>query len=649
MSQDEGSQVAAAPAPTGPAPAARTAWYARPRAAGFTAFAVLAFATLVAVLTVRVTARHAIEQDVRENLERLAQTLSATIDAETHARLQTPEQESGDLYTGLNAPLARVLTGTEGVRFVYTLRPIGDQLHFVLDGAPVGDSDGDGVEDHAFLMDVYEDPDPAAWAAVRDREVSLSAEPYEDQWGTFLSAYAPIVMPDGRVDGVVGVDVEAAEYERRLASVDIAAAWAMVPALVISLFGGRLASISARRAQQHSRVVEGHHQAAVEASLAKSRLLANISHELRTPLTAIKGFAEIAYDETVSRPERDEAMSTVRHNAEHLLALITDLLDMSKAEAGVITIEPTEVDLHDLLRTAVAPLRLRAKDKGIRLELVQQDGLPDGVRIDPVRVRQILLNLLSNAVKFTERGSVRLVASVEGDLLKFAVEDTGTGMTAEQLAKLFRAFSQVGGDTAKRNEGTGLGLALSRHLARLMGGDITVESRPDVGSVFTATVLFGRVGPAIARVGVDRTGDREGPGPLHGRVVVLAEDGADNRKLVRFILNRAGAVVEDYPDGNAAMEAVVGARAAGRVVDVVITDWDMPVLNGEGLVRGLRSAGWSGPVISLTAHAMAEQETACLSAGCDAHLTKPIDWAKLVDTCVDLLETRAAGERLKAA
>lgn len=644
MSQDEGSQ-----APAGPAPKAHTAWYARPRTAGFTAFAVLGFATLVAVLTVRVTARNAIEQDVRENLERLAEMLSATIDAGTHAALVSPEQETTDLYTSVNAPLTRVLSGTEGVRFVYTLRPVGDKLHFVLDGAPVGDSDGDGVEDHSFLMDVYKDPDPAAWGAVREGKVRVSAEPYEDQWGSFLSAYAPIMLPDGRLDGVVGVDVESVEYKRRLASVDIAAGWAMVPALVISLLGGRLASISAKRVQQYARVVEGHHKAAVEGSLAKSRLLANISHELRTPLTAIKGFVEIAYDESVPRHERDEAMSTVRHNAEHLLALITDLLDMSKAEAGVITIEPAEVDLHDLLRTAVAPLRLRAKDKGIRLELVEAEGMPEGVRIDPVRVRQILLNLLSNSVKFTERGGVRLVASVEGDLLKFAVEDTGVGMTPDQIAKLFRAFSQVGADTAARTEGSGLGLALSRHLARLMGGDITVESRPDVGSVFTATVLFGRVAPVIPQARMEGAGPREGAGPLRGRRVVVADDGAENRRLVRFILTRAGAEVEEHADGKAALEAVVAAQAGGRSVDVVITDWDMPVLNGEGLVRGLRTAGWSGPVISLTAHAMAEQEAVCLGAGCDAHLTKPIDWAKLVDTCADLIATRAAGKRLKAA
>jgi CheY-like chemotaxis protein len=210
-------------------------------------------------------------------------------------------------------------------------------------------------------------------------------------------------------------------------------------------------------------------------------------------------------------------------------------------------------------------------------------------------------------------------------------------MNAEQISRLFQPFSQVGGSTAKRREGTGLGLAISRHLAELMGGSITVESEAGKGSVFTAVLPYGAGRTDDAQPDA-LAGDFLPAGPLAGRRVLLAEDGADNRRLLRFILTRAGAEVIEHPDGQAALEAMT-AGEGGRV-DLVLTDWDMPRLDGAGLVRALRSWGWRGPVVSLTAHATDDQHAACLAAGCDAHLTKPIDWGMLVDTCAGLIEGR---------
>lgn len=602
----------------------------RPWVIGLAAGALVLLAGVVSVAGVRHTARLAIGHEVRDNLGRLAVAVAASIDTEAHAALLRPDQENTDAYQGLNRPLTRVIARTDGVRFVYTLRPVGDELHFVLDGTPPGDADADGVEDHSSLMDRYEDPDPAAWEAFRSGRFTVTAEPYTDQWGTFLSGFAPIRFSDGTIDGVVGVDLGVGEYHSRLAGVDRAAMLALIPGAVMAGLVGLAAWWVSARVTRQAAEAEAHRLAAERANRAKSTLLANISHELRTPLTAVMGFVEIAVDPSVSDGERGEAVSTVRHSADHLLTLINDLLDMAKLDADAIEIEPVEVDIRELVRTAVAPLRMKAAEKSVTLEVVGLETMPARVWVDPTRTRQILLNLLSNAVKFTDTGGVRLVLACDAGGLRLRVEDTGPGIDAAQVALLFQPFSQVGGAGGKRHEGTGLGLAISQHLAGLMGGVITVESELGVGSAFTAVIPC-RVSEGVGSGGVVR---EMGVGPLAGRRVLVAEDGADNRRLLRFILTRAGAEVEEHADGQAALEAMLkpGAR-----VDLVLTDWDMPRLDGAGLVAALRAVGWSGPVVSLTAHAMGEQERACLEAGCDAHLTKPIDWGMLVDTCAGLI------------
>lgn len=606
----------------------------RPVLIALLAAGVLLIATVVSVARVRQTARHTIDQEVRANLARLAITVGATIDAQAHARLTEPWQEHTPLYQTLNNPLRRVLDQTDGVRFAYTLREQGPDLVFVLDGTPIGDTDNDGVEDHSFLMEVYEDPDPAARIALQTGTVTLTAKPYTDAWGTFLSAFAPVRGPDGTADAVVGLDVDMDEYSRRLALVDRAALWGLLPGAIISALAGVGVWWAARRLLAHAREIERHRANAERANRAKSALLANISHELRTPLTAIKGFVEIAEDRLSDGAARVDALTTVRNNANHLLVLINDLLEMSRIEAGAIVIEPVVADPREVVRTAVAPLALRARAKGIALDVHGMDRLPPAAVIDPTRLRQILLNLLGNAVKFTERGSVQLTVEAADGRMVFSVKDSGPGMDRAQMDLLFMPFSQVGGTAAKRREGTGLGLAISQHLAGLMGGKITVESTPGSGSVFRAEIAYGEAAVSGQEL---PAGDCMPAGPLAGRRVLLAEDGPDNRKLLRFILTRAGAEVIEHADGLSALNAVL---APGSRVDLVLTDWDMPVLDGAGLVAGLRSGGWAGPVVSLTAHAMPEQQRACEAAGCDAHLTKPIDWALLVDTCAALIDGR---------
>lgn len=611
-----------------------------PICAGLFVALVLVVASLISTLGVRVTARDAIDQEVRQNLSRLAAIMASSIDAEAHSRLVDAPQEDSPLYTTLTAPLTSAVRQTEGVRFVYTLRNVGSELCFVLDGTPIGDSDHDGVEDHSFLMDVYEDADPAAWRAIREQRITITESPYTDLWGTFLSGFAPIRLGDGSVDGVVGVDVSIDQYQDRLASVDTAVVWALVPGLLLSLLAGFGAWWMTCRLVQYAREILRHRRTAVRANKAKSRLLANISHEFRTPLNAIIGFSGIACDPRTDPDARQDATETIRHNAEYMLTLINDLLDISKAEAGAISIEPACTDLRWLVEQAVSPLRLLATEKGIGFAVEGVETLPECVLLDRTRVQQVLLNLLSNAVKFTDHGGVTLRVSVINQALVMRVRDTGPGMSPEEIGRLFLPFSQLG-TRVKRLQGTGLGLAISRNLCELMAGTIDVESVPNEGTVFTASIPFGLV---ESDSGLDdQSGIRVDDGqPLTGCRIAIAEDGQDNMRLLEHLLGRAGAQTEGFPDGRQALDSMLDDPDR---YDLLITDWDMPMLNGEQLVRALRESGWSGPVLSLTAHAARRHERLSLNIGCDAHMTKPLDAKKLVETCAELFARRGQDQR----
>lgn len=606
-----------------------------PLGIGIGASAVMLVVAVLSIVAVRNTARSVIDQEVRQNIARLSSAIAASIDGLAQSTLVDASQEGLEVYTRLNDPLTKVIDRTKGVRFVYTLRADGDELRFVLDGTPPGDHDNDGVEDHSNLMEVYEDPDPAAWEALTTHSIVVTPVPYTDAWGTFLSGFAPIQLPNGQVECVVGVDVSIAEYASRLASVDQAAAWALVPSCVLSLIAGIGAWWVTRRFVRYAQIVQGHRDDADRANNAKSRMLADISHELRTPLTAIAGFVDIAMDECVEHAQRVSAASTIRRNADYLLALVNDLLDMSKAQAGAIKIDPRPTCLGELIEIAVSPLRMRAQEKGIELHVKGISDLPSHGVLDHIRVRQILINLLSNAVKFTDQGRVCLNTRVMNDHLILRIEDTGSGMSPDQLSLLFQPFSQVG-SAEKRKQGTGLGLAISRHLAELMGGRILVDSVLEKGSVFVAEIPMKIVdsNEQILSVPISTCAPQT---TLNNARVLVADDSQDNQILIRYILTRAGAQIFEVPDGQVALEMLRSNNEDSDRFDLLITDWDMPNLDGPGLIRSVRQSGNTIPIVLLTAHAMQDDELS-QKFSCDAFLTKPIDAGELVRTCADLID-----------
>ncbi len=373
-------------------------------------------------------------------------------------------------------------------------------------------------------------------------------------------------------------------------------------------------------------------RAAQEASRLKSEFLAHTSHEIRTPMTALVGYTELLGDPDLSPAERAEGLATIRRNGEHLMTIVNDILDLSKIESGRMTIERMACSPFALVAEVAAVLRPRAAHDGLDVEVGYRSPLPETIETDPTRLRQILLNLVGNAIKFTPRGSVRLeVGPVEDTRLCFEVIDTGIGLDAEQQARLFTAFSQADASTTRRFGGTGLGLAISKRLAGMLGGDLRVRSLPGEGSTFTLTIDVGSLAgvrlldrPPEVRAAAERpepsADERQA---LRGRIL-LAEDGLDARRLLARHLRAAGAEVETAENGLVACELALRAAEAGAPYDLILMDMQMPELDGYAAAARLRAAGYRGPIVALTAHAMEDERARCLGAGCDGFATKPI-------------------------
>jgi signal transduction histidine kinase/ActR/RegA family two-component response regulator len=377
-------------------------------------------------------------------------------------------------------------------------------------------------------------------------------------------------------------------------------------------------------------------QRARAATEAKTQFLANMSHEIRTPMNAILGYAELL-PETTSETDRIEYIAAIRRNGQHLLGLINDILDVSKIEVGRLLTERIECSPGEILHNAIEMMAPKAADKHLSLRLRYDTPVPETIRTDPTRLRQILINLLSNAMKFTEHGGVELVAGLataEGakrPLLRVHVVDTGIGISPSHLSRLFEPFSQADDSMTRRFGGTGLGLSISRSLAELLGGELTVESEEGEGSTFTLTIDTGPLEGVrllehpdqVPRATVDATASLQAI-ELDDVWILVAEDGPDNQRLMNRILSGAGAKVEIVANGQLALDRALAARDQGRPYDVILMDMQMPVMDGYEATRRLRLAGYRGRIVALTAHAMRGDEEKCLRAGCDTYLSKPV-------------------------
>lgn len=386
--------------------------------------------------------------------------------------------------------------------------------------------------------------------------------------------------------------------------------------------------------------------ASQRANEAKNSFLATMSHELRTPLTAVLGFADILRSES-DHPDYLEKVDTIKRNGTYLLALLNDILDLSKIEAGKLRFDQQRVDIRRVMADIESLMSNRSHDSKLALRFTYATQLPAEITADEVRVRQILVNLISNALKFTESGEVTVSTvvnhNVAGSRLEISVVDTGIGISPKQMERLFQPFSQANKQTTRKFGGTGLGLSISKRLAEGMGGTIFADSRLGKGSRFTLIL-------PLSQSDTEITSEAEAEGQLrpapessekkypriHSRIL-LADDRRDVWQVGKYFLEKCGADVTIVENGLQAVDAVLRSAHDGKPFKLILMDMQMPVMSGREAVAAIRAKGILTPIIALTADAMEGERESCIAMGCDEYFPKPIDGPRLMQMVAALI------------
>lgn len=412
-------------------------------------------------------------------------------------------------------------------------------------------------------------------------------------------------------------------------------------AIIQEITTRKLAELAAEKAKKD----------AEEANQAKTEFLAFMSHEIRTPLGVILGFAEILRNKEINQNLRDEFAETIHRNALELGSLIDDVLDLSKVEAGRVELSRDMINLPEMLRDIKGTFSLEAKRKNLEFNLTMDEHLPETILSDHKILRQILVNIVGNALKYTEKGHVSISVSqqsierTDSSLVVFTIKDSGCGISASERSKLFKAFGQTRSKSATKQQGTGLGLVLSKKLAILLGGDVELkDSKAGQGSTFVVTINAGLLSHKIAPIPMPKTAAAVTPDKLiikrlEGTQVLVAEDTPDQALLIEFLLKDVGASVTVVNNGAGAVEKILSNQ-----FDIILMDMQMPILDGFDATRLLRRQGFRKPIIALTAQALKSDTDRALEAGCNRHLSKPFTQDRLIEAIEETLLTSTAEE-----
>jgi signal transduction histidine kinase/ActR/RegA family two-component response regulator len=641
-------------------------------------------------------AREAQLDAVRSELKQLARTAATLIDGDLHRTIRSETQAGSAAHLELLGPLVKFHKAASDIIYVYTAILEHGRVYFILGTDYLYQVPGDHTTPE-LIMAPHDTYDPTLRRALEQHEVTVDDVPVHEVLRSYMSAYAPFFDRGGGFVGVVGVDMWVHDLDARIGAIRRAGIGAFVAVTLLSVLTGfgvvRLsrAALKARlrdRAAQTrlavaKRQAEKRAQEAQAAAKSKGELLAVMSHEMRTPMSGVLGFANLLLDTPLSREQREFAQ-IVQRSGDALLAVINDVLDYSKIEAGRMTVEKIDLALQDVCEGVRVILKSAALERGVDIAVRYDPRLPRIVKGDPARIRQVLLNLTGNAVKFTEGGSVTIaVEAIDRTRLKISVTDTGIGIPADQLATLFQQYSQGDSARSRRYGGTGLGLAISKTLVELMGGEIGVQSAVGAGSTFwfvlpliagieaasppaaaasahiasTANIVpsasvapTASVAPAPSAAGtvspvaltpladpaaasvipvLTEHAPRPAPAAKASARLLLVEDNFVNQRVALYMLAKLGFQVDLANDGREALE-----RLSKRHYDLVLMDCQMPEMDGFEATRAIRDPKSNVldheiPIIAMTANAFPEDRARSLESGMSDFLSKPVDRAAL--------------------